>query len=59
LENHVLKLGEKLVPPTTSYTQSGSDPGVAEENEEGPEEEGVAGKPVKTNINEGGRPPKE
>ena len=59
LENHVLKLGEKLVPPATSYTQSGSDPGVAEENEEGPEEEGVAGKPVKTNTNEGGRPPKE
>jgi hypothetical protein len=22
LENHVLKLGEKLIPPSTSYTQS-------------------------------------
>ena len=59
LENHVLKLGEKLVPPTTSYTQSGSEQGVAEENEEKPEEEGATGKPVETDKSEGGRPQKE
>ena len=51
LENNVLKLGEKLIPPTTSYTQSGD--GTSEDEETG------KGKPVETDIDQGGRPNKE
>ena len=51
LENNVLKLGEKLIPPTTSYTQSGD--GTSEDEETG------KGKPVETDIDQGGRPSKE
>ena len=53
LENDVLKLGEKLIPPSTSYTQGadGGD-GKKDNGEEKP-------KAVKTDIDEGGRPGKE
>jgi hypothetical protein len=50
LENNVLKLGEKLIPPSTSYTQG------AEENDK---KEGNGEKKVVTDIDEGGRPGKE
>ena len=55
LENNILKLGEKLIPPSTSYTQSGD----GTSNGDSPEEEGKAGEPVVTDIDEGGRPSKE
>ena len=55
LENNVLKLGEKLIPPTTSYTQTSD----GTSNGEGPDEEGNTGEPVETDIDEGGRPNKE
>jgi hypothetical protein len=55
LENNILKLGEKLIPLSTSYTQSGSD--TKKNNEE--QEEGAEGKPVKTDVDEGGRPKKK
>lgn len=51
LENNVLKLGEKLIPPSTSYTQSAKDG----ENEENKGEKEA----VETNPNVGGRPAKE
>jgi hypothetical protein len=47
----VLKLGEKLKPLQTSYTQSGG-----EENGEGGTSKN---KTVKTDIDEGGRPEKK
>ena len=54
LENNVLKLGEKLIPPSTSYTQSGDD------NKDGNSgKEDNTGDPVNTDIDEGGRPTKE
>jgi hypothetical protein len=56
LENNVLKLGEKLKPPSTSYTQSGDGTSEGEKPED---EEGATGEPVETNIDEGGRPSKE
>ena len=56
LENNVLKLGEKLIPPSTSYTQSGDGTSEGEKPED---EDGTTGEPVETNINEGGRPSKE
>ena len=55
LENNVLKLGEKLIPPSTSYTQSGD--GTSDGDD--PNNEGGAGEPVVTDIDEGGRPSKE
>ena len=55
LENKVLKLGEKLKPLATSYTQSGD--GTSNDDEDG--EDGSTGKPVKTDVNPGGRPSKE
>lgn len=54
LENNVLHLGEKLIPPSTSYTQTGD-----EKSEDGSSEDGKAAEPVKTDIDEGGRPTKE
>lgn len=61
LENDVLKLGEKLIPPSTSYTQSGSEKSKGDETSEGDDtdEEGKTGKPVETDIDEGGRPKKQ
>lgn len=64
LENNLLKLGEKMIPPSTSYTQSASDPKEGEDGDgtstgEDPEEEGKTGEPVETDINKGGRPSKE
>jgi hypothetical protein len=56
LENNLLKLGEKLKPPSTSYTQSGDGTSEGEKPED---EEGKTGEPVETNIDEGGRPSKE
>ena len=50
LENDVLKLGEKLKPLSTSYTQSGD----GKNGEDGPKE-----KSVETDIDEGGRPKKK
>ena len=56
LENNVLKLGDKLKPLSTSYTQSNS-------GKEGEEEAGDGKtskeKPVETDIDEGGRPKKK
>jgi hypothetical protein len=58
LENDVLKLGDKLKPLSTSYTQSNS-----KSNEESEEENGDGKtskeKPVNTDIDEGGRPKKK
>ena len=60
LENTVLMLGEKLIPPTTSYTQSASGKDGDGTSKDGdPNEEGNTGGPVKTDIDEGGRPKKE
>jgi hypothetical protein len=60
LENNVLKLGEKLIPPSTSYTQSASGEDGGKSSEDGkPDEEGKAGEPVKTDVDTGGRPKKE
>lgn len=60
LENDVLKLGDRLKPLSTSYTQSNSGSGSGEEGEE---ENGDGktskGKPVETDIDEGGRPKKK
>jgi hypothetical protein len=46
LENHLLKLGEKLIPPSTSYTQSGDGTSDGEDSDE----KGKTGGPVKTDI---------
>ena len=60
LENNVLKLGEKLIPPSTSYTQSASGKdGDGTSDGDNPDEEGNTGQPVVTDIDEGGRPSKE
>lgn len=60
LENTVLKLGEKLIPPSTSYTQSGSEQDGDETSEDGkPEGKDKTGEPVKTDVDKGGRPSKE
>jgi hypothetical protein len=60
LENNVLKLGEKLIPPSTSYTQSASGKdGDGTSDGDNPDEEGNTGEPVVTDIDEGGRPSKE
>ena len=60
LENNVLKLGEKLIPPSTSYTQSASDKDGGKTSEDDkPDEGGNAGTPVKTDVDAGGRPKKE
>ena len=60
LENNILKLGEKLIPPSTSYTQSASgEDGDGTSDGEGSEEDGTPGEPVVTDIDEGGRPSKE
>jgi hypothetical protein len=64
LENNLLKLGEKMIPPSTSYTQSASDPkededGDGTSTDEDPEDKGKTGEPVDTDINVGGRPKKE
>ena len=50
-----MKLGEKLIPPSTSYTQSGD----GTSNDDNSEEDGTTGKPVETDIDQGGRPSKE
>jgi hypothetical protein len=58
LENDVLKLGDKLKPLTTSYTQSSSDSGKKSEEDGGENGEGNPQdkKPVNTDVDEGGRP---
>ena len=60
LENDVLKLGDKLKPLSTSYTQSNSG---SDKDKEGDEENGDGkapkGKAVETDIDEGGRPKKK
>ena len=57
LENNLLKLGEKMIPPATSYTQtsSGQDGDGTSKGKSSNSGEG----PVKTDIDEGGRPAKE
>jgi hypothetical protein len=56
----VLKLGEKLIPPSTSYTQSTSDKDGGKSSEDDkPDEEGKTGEPVETDVDAGGRPKKE
>lgn len=57
LENDVLKLGEKLIPPSTSYTQS-TDEGDGN-SADGADGKGNTGEPVETDIDEGGRPKKK
>ena len=59
LENNVLKLGDRLKPLATSYTQSGSD-AKAKDGEEKPED-GKTPKEGKTQKtpDEGGRPKKK
>ena len=52
LENNVLKLGEKLIPPSTSYTQGAKEGDDKSDNVEDK-------KPVVTDIDVGGRPGKE
>jgi hypothetical protein len=52
LENKVLLLGEKLIPLSTSYTQSGD----GTSNDDG---SGKEGKPIDTDPDQGGRPSKE
>ena len=60
LENDVLKLGDKLKPLSTSYTQSNSGSGSEEESdEENGDGKTSKEKPVETDIDEGGRPKKE
>ena len=60
LENTVLKLGEKLIPPSTSYTQGASvKGGDGTSNDEDPKDKEETGEPVQPNIDEGGRPQKE
>jgi hypothetical protein len=59
LENDVLKLGDKLKPLSTSYTQSNSGSGKDEDGEENGEGGDSKGKPVKTDVDEGGRPKKK
>ena len=58
LENDVLKLGDKLKPLSTSYTQSSSDSDKKseEESDENNKEDAPKEKPVNTDIDEGGRP---
>ena len=60
LENDVLKLGDKLKPLSTSYTQTNSG---SDKDKEGDEENGDGkapkGKAVETDIDEGGRPKKK
>ena len=46
LENNILQLGKKMIPPNTSYTQSGDG-------------NSHNGDPVNTDVDEGGRPSKE
>ena len=55
LENDVLKLGDRLKPLQTSYTQSASDGDGGEKGDEGNPKE----TPVETDIDEGGRPAKK
>ena len=60
LENDVLKLGDKLKPLSTSYTQSSSDSNKEKDSdEENGDGKASQGQPVKTDINEGGRPKKK
>lgn len=60
LENDVLKLGDKLKPLSTSYTQSNSGSGSEEESdEENGDGKTSKEKPVETDIDEGGRPKKK
>ena len=65
LENDVLKLGEKLIPLSSSYTQTNSQPSEEEDDkknsdDENPEEgEEEGGQVIDTNPKEGGRPTKK
>lgn len=60
LENELLKLGKKMIPLSTSYTQSSSDKDSEKTSEdEDPEKESISGNPVNTDIDVGGRPKKE
>ena len=51
LENNLLKLGEKMIPPASSYTQSNGEG-------EGKDADGENKKAVETDVDEGGRPNK-
>ena len=59
LENDVLKLGDKLKPLSTSYTQSKSDSDEEEDGAENGEGKAPKQKPTNTDIDEGGRPKKK
>lgn len=65
LENNVLKLGEKLIPLQTSYTQSGKDSSgddktkkEGDDSQEGDQTEQKEIKPDDPNADKGGRPTK-
>lgn len=57
LENNLLKLGEKMIPPSTSYTQTSS--GKDGDGTSNGNSSNSDGGPVKTDVDEGGRPAKE
>ena len=57
LENDVLKLGDKLKPLSTSYTQTSSKEEDGDDKSKGEDKEEAV--PVKTDIDEGGRPAKK
>lgn len=59
LENNVLKLGDRLKPLATSYTQSGSDPKSEKEGGEPSEGEEAEKPAAKTEEKEAGRPKKK
>ena len=59
LENDVLKLGDRLKPLSTSYTQTGSDSGKEEDGDGKKGDDASKEKPVETDIDEGGRPKKK
>jgi hypothetical protein len=57
LENEVLKLGDRLKPLSTSYTQTSSDTKTDSDEKTGDDE--APKKPVNTDEGEGGRPEKK
>ena len=56
LENDVLKLGDRLKPLSTSYTQTGSGSDKEKDGDEEGKEEAPKEEPVNTDPDEGGRP---
>ena len=59
LENDVLLLGKKLIPPSTSYTQTSSEQDGDGTSNGDDEDNSGQGNPVVTDTDKGGRPKKE